>query len=448
MILFCQSFRSYPIVLHSITGARFVLKNVQVNPHTANHVWREKYSLIGIGLCLVCIFLYTACGGGDPTKSSNRKVEAFSLIVEQHTLPDDLAKDNTLTVNSIEGLGTLIGVKSGLYILNGKKFNILDQEQPTVGIEAWKSKYLVIARPKFLQVYDGSIHRLNVNEEFSQTEKEEDKTITSIAVQKEAELWVGTKNQLWLIVGNDVAGFNQFGHVEHLSTFLGAEDLLVKEQGGSFKSIRAAAASGYDLRDFSKSELSLTQLVPSFGGKLWGVAAEGLYEWRKEEDKSAWWAYQLVTEEGQDAAKVEYIAQSSLDGTLWVVTKDKIFQIGLESARYAERPKELKTIISASASYTGDLWLNDGTSLFHITVNKSGPITYKDHVKPFFDKNCLRCHGDVGPGRPINSYELTKTYIQDSIKAIENESMPADKKPLVGGDISLLKKWVEEGLKP
>lgn len=104
-----------------------------------------------------------------------------------------------------------------------------------------------------------------------------------------------------------------------------------------------------------------------------------------------------------------------------------------------------------------------------IVEDQKDEITFKAHIEPIFEKNCLRCHkswllsqgglrlnsikfilkgGDSGPavlpGEPDNSL-LIKRITAD--KDDERRMPPEDNEALHAKEILLIKKWIQQGIK-
>jgi len=88
--------------------------------------------------------------------------------------------------------------------------------------------------------------------------------------------------------------------------------------------------------------------------------------------------------------------------------------------------------------------------------NKKKEYNYKNHIKPYIDNNCLRCHTVSNPGGGViyDNYKQVITGIKDgtflgSIKYEKGISpMPPLPNPKTDNlKISIIEDWIEKGCK-
>ena len=94
------------------------------------------------------------------------------------------------------------------------------------------------------------------------------------------------------------------------------------------------------------------------------------------------------------------------------------------------------------------LWWVQENKLWRLSATTGSAVSYTGEIAPFLKRNCHRCHGELGPGRKMLTLEQAQENIAEIIDSLEKGRMPPDKKPLVGGDVTLFKRWKKEGMKP
>ncbi len=414
---------------------------------------KPNRSVLWLWVCLLVWGAFTvACSGPkDPVKANEQKTQAntnsnsqsagkattLSVASSTYPLPEDLAKQQaSFRLGSIAKLGTLVGGATGLYHLSNGKLSSLEQE-PVVAIAPWRGKFLVIAQTKQLVVWDGELHQpLKFGS-----------AILDVAAQSDHILWIATTKQLWRLQNDKLEAFASIKDVRKLYSFTGSSYVVAQDKEGVFFFFRTDSTGKLLWSRLEKTAPSVEQLVPGFNGMLWGLSKGKLVVRETKDGKVRWGEYDW-TQWGDDklAEKVgalQWLISDVHNGRLWAVGKTSIVSIYGKKVSYGERPAALSRIKSLVATSDSTLWVNDGKQLHQLTRTQAASITYEGQIAPFMKKNCWRCHQKVGPGRPLDDYELVKKFIGSILKQIESGGMPTDGKPLVGGDANLLKRWME-----
>lgn len=370
------------------------------------------------------------------------------LKVKPYTLPEGLKGEDFVTIYTSASVGTLIGTKVGLYRVDDTAGTLtLVNKGAVVGIAAWSDGSVVVARPDVLQLWDGTLQPTQLHKQLDGS------PITTLFARKDGELWIGTENRLWRLEGDKLSHFDPLGGVRWLSALFDADTLLLQDMQGNFLALREENKEWYKLA-FADEQQNLEQIAPVSGAKFWGLR-EGQLWLRKPQEGSqsqvAWWPFRIqADQDGKETKAVEAIVLDPKFGQTWTITAGDFFRISETRALRVKRPAELTGKVSPLVSNDGVLWAAGASKVYRI--GQDGPvITYAKHIQPFFDKNCTRsnCHNEGGSAfPPLTTYAVAKAKVNRIITLLEQKRMPADKRPLEGGDVQLIRRWLEGGLLP
>ncbi|TNE43260.1 MAG: hypothetical protein EP343_34190 [Deltaproteobacteria bacterium] len=393
--------------------------------------------------------LFFACS--SPTDQSNNNnsnaikegVSPLSVAVVEIPLPDAFSKEKSFWLGSVKSLGTLIGGDSGLFHLGNNTLRDIDNDS-VVGIAPWRGKFLVIAQKKQLLVWDSDLHESKLDSSFGE------QNIVTLSAQFDDTLWIATKEALWRLKDKEMVAYESLNNVVELHTFLGSALVVARRGDGSFFVLGTDTEGELRVNELQTNAPSLQSLVPAPDGTLWGMSGGKLVRRKPSGDGFVWddvsWG-EWSPEPGKLQETVGAIQHMGLDvnsGRLWLVTEKAIVAILGKQLQWTPRPEALKEIKAISATLDTTFWISDGTKVHRFVRTESTEISYEGQIATFMKNNCLRCHADVGPGRPLNTYETVKTYTESIIKQLEQNLMPPDQKPLVGGDVLLFKRWMEK----
>ncbi len=129
--------------------------------------------------------------------------------------------------------------------------------------------------------------------------------------------------------------------------------------------------------------------------------------------------------------------------------------------------KQLMTVVVAAAAWSALAADKVDLSKLPPVSPKSG-VTYVKDIRPLFEKNCFKCHGqEKQKGKlRLDSLETVKKGGEDGevvikgksaesllVQAVarldEDEAMPPEGKgdPLSKDDVGLIRAWIDQGLK-
>ncbi len=395
-----------------------------------------------------CSFVLGCSSPADQSNNSNTNsikegVSPLSVAVVEIPLPDAFAKEKTFWLGSVKSLGTLIGGDSGLFHLGNNTLRDIDNGS-VVGIAPWRGEFLVIAQKNQLLVWDSDLHESQLDSSFAKQD------IVTISAQFDDTLWIATKDALWRLKDKEMVSFESLKGVVNLHTFLGSAFVVAKRDNGNFFVLGTDPQGELRVNELQSSAPSLQSLVPAPDGTLWGLSDGKLVRRRPTVDGFVWqdvsWSeWSPEPDKLQESlGAIEHLGLDVNSGRLWLVTENAIVAILGKQLQWAPRPEVLKDVKTITATLDTTFWVMDGSKVHRFVRTESAEISYEGQIATFMKNNCLRCHADVGPGRPLNTYESVKALTESILKQLEQNLMPPDQKPLVGGDALLFKRWMEK----
>lgn len=253
------------------------------------------------------------------------------------------------------------------------------------------------------------------------------------------ELWLATASMVYRYVeGDGLYEFDGLTGVTGLSAFSGSAVVFTTANGPL--ALREDG-SGFTERDLS-AETGGT-VVPSHAGRFLASENGALLE-RTVVDDFVMWRGVALTMDGPAATDVRFLLADPATGASIAITDSNLYR--LEGGAVFESSFEDAALTQASVTRDGAVWLGDGTSLWRYAEIET--VTYAEHIAPFFEANCERCHTAVGTARALDTFESWTENVDAIVAQLEERKMPADGMPLVGGGIDLVKRWKTDGLQP
>jgi hypothetical protein len=368
-------------------------------------------------------------------------VETVTLGLETFTLPAGLAADATLVVGHLATV-TVVGGAGGLYELGSGGLSQLDAV-PVKAIAVLDDGTMAVANAAGISIFDGTLRSSPLTTEL------DGHGVTTLAA-RDGELWIGTDAGLYRWSGGNLVSFEGMQAVRTIDTYDGAPAIVVGEGTGSHKALRfdASSWSAQVLDD----ERQLDRGVPGPGGRIFGLVAGALLERvTLEGNKVAWRAVALAAgADAPGATGIQAVAVDPGSGAIWFADAAELSRIDTAAGRVSKiaRPSGFGAVIAARVTKDGALWISDGTTLARVG-NAGDPVAFEPAIANFASENCLRCHAAAnGIARPsLDLYADWVTNIDKIITALEQERMPADRQPLRGGTIDLIRRWRDDGLR-
>jgi hypothetical protein len=378
------------------------------------------------------------------------KIEPLKLDISKFELPKALVGDTRLIIEGSKSTGVLVGGKAGLYQVGTQNKLELVDAGPVVGIVQYKpsertTALLLVARSKQIQLWEGALRTSGIHQNFDGDE------ITAMIARTEKEIWIGTRTKLWRLKDQELGVVDGIKGVKWLATSKDSNVLMVQDQLGSFFALKTDDKGGsWSVQNLSDEGKPFDKVLSIQDGRFWGLAQGSLYQRIVQKDKAGWWPYRIQPDKKNNNVELHKIQSLQLDpttGLTWALTEGDLFRLQGTIAMKLKRPDELKAVTSAWISQDGLLWLANGTTLLRLG-NKEAALSYGKDIKTFLAKNCDRCHaGENKTARAIENFSQTVKELSAIITSVENGNMPLDKKPLLGGDKGIFRRWRDQGMK-
>lgn len=368
-------------------------------------------------------------------------VQALELAATAFTMPTAWQADGWHVVVHPDGR-VLAGDTSGLYLL-GEEIEQIDTA-PVHGLLTHDELGFVIVSAEGIKVFDDELYDSAINDML------EGVTVRGVA-RRGAELWLVTDGELYELEGGALASYPELVAVDSLRTHDDAS-YLVADIAGAITLLRDedGALSAQSLSD----ELAdMVLAAPGPHGRLLSVASADrrLFERVAVEGGVAWLPVALTADEADGGALgVDGVVADPIGGSLWLTQ-------GLGLAR-VDGGGVVSTIawpdgISAPghlvATADGAVWMAENDLLVRVGP-ESPPPSYEQHVVPFYEANCAKCHeagGEVATVTRFGDYDGFAASIEDIMQQVEAGLMPTGDNTLAG-DPELPRKWRDGGMRP
>jgi hypothetical protein len=156
------------------------------------------------------------------------------------------------------------------------------------------------------------------------------------------------------------------------------------------------------------------------------------------------WQPVSVTDEATGSL-VDSLMADPTSGATWIQGDQGLRRMLNHAVHTVSSPSPEATLVAVSAE--GSVWLADGEVLYRLSP-PSEVVSFAEHIVPFYESNCARCHNAESDARPLDTYESWVDDIDLIIAVVGNGTMPADGEALVGGTVELLESWKAGGLAP
>lgn len=392
---------------------------------------------------------------------------AIKLDSTKWALPAVLKADKQLFVTARAANVYVVAGSTGFYKFNNKKALARVDSKPVFGIAAYKNAQVVVAHANEIMLWDGtdlSPTTLHNNLDGS--------AVTALQFRSENSFWIGTKNSLWLLDGDQLKQFPGIKGVKSMMRTSSTESLIIIDQLDQQVLLREDTKNKTWLtRSFSNEGVNLQNLTTRKGPELdfWGFGQQNdLYLRKVAGGNAAWWPYRLKPDQDDnDLVKIQMVLFQQSEEETWALSDKEFYRLSEDTVQVLDRPAGLGVLVSASSANDGSLWFSDGTNLVRIGKN-SKPVTYVADIKPIIDNNCIKgCHtvGDakatppvpagVASFFPLENYTQVKNKAASKVQGtnrsvlLERVSVKKDmpqKGPLPNNEILLFESWVRGGM--
>jgi hypothetical protein len=370
-------------------------------------------------------------------------VDTIAVGLAEHVLPAALVDDATLHVAELSGVGALAGGRGGLFAVGESGLTEVDP-QPVLAMVAVPGSGIVVATASGVRVWNGALADSEL------TAALEGRVVNALATRGEA-LWIATDRELLVLDAGVLSKFDAVTGIVELATSAGASDIVAKDAAGVVTVLREAAGGTFTLRALSaelQAGVSMRAVVPGSGSRIVALDGNALHERvAAGAEVVAWRPVALTTDEADTGATdIESIAVDPLTGAVWAIASASLVRLDHGRVSTLARPAAMSTVRAISVTLDGAVWVSDGATLRRFG-NDGPPVTYAGELAVFSENNCERCHAPLKVAHPLDSYEVWAAEIDRIILALEEERMPQDRAPLIGGTVELAKKWRADGLR-
>jgi hypothetical protein len=362
-------------------------------------------------------------------------------------LPANLTNKTRLSFAGIPGGEPLISSENGLYRLKDTTFESVDDKLAFVGVATWGQTRFALATSDQIFLLEGDDLQPTLLHQ-----RLDGSPITAIARYKAEALWIGTRDALWRLEQDRLVRYEEIRGISAMHWYPSLRMLWARETSGRLAILRQDDTGAWQSRHFDQEGLTLSDLAPANRFEFWGLDTAGLWLRRQGEAGAAWWPYHLApTEEGKETLSFQGLHYDLTSGYAWVLTADEMYRLEGSDASKMPRPTELSGEITlAHGIEQGGFWMGSRTHLCRIG-EATASITYTEHIAPFMERNCVRCHFQPnGLSFPLQTFEQVKDRVNELVTVLTPgaiKRMPPDR-PAVGGDAELIKRWLQDGLKP
>lgn len=370
-------------------------------------------------------------------------VQTVDLLATNYTMPAEWDAGATFHV-AVHTDGRIVaGGASGLYLL-GEDTTLLDPT-PVRGIIADAVLGFVVATDDGVCVYDTEIFESAINDMLGDTQVRE-------LVRRRAETWLVTDTMLFELEDGALSSYPDLSAVATLITHDDSDHLVVHHEDGNITLLRDDD-SGLAAQDLSEELGDMILAAPGPQGRVLAVSgADGaLFERVAVEGGVAWWPVALSTDaEDAGALGIERAVPDPVGGSLWLTSGATLLRIdGGAVVSEVAWPSGIGAGASLAATSDGAIWMTEADQLVRVGP-QSPPPSFEEHVVPWYDDNCGKCHdpgGEVATATRFGDYEGFSAQIDIIIQQIDDGLMPAGDNELVG-DPDLPRQWRDGGMRP
>lgn len=368
-------------------------------------------------------------------------VQSLDFGATTFTMPEGWQADAWHVVVHPDGR-VLAGDASGLYLL-GEEIEQLDTA-PVHGLLTHDELGFVIATADGIKIYDGELYDSAINDML------EGVTVRGVA-RRGAELWLVTDGELYELEGEALASYPDLVAVDSLRTHDDASHLVI-DTAGTITLLRDEDGS-LTAQSLSDELADMTLAAPGPHGRILSVASDdrGLFERVPVDGGVAWLPVALTTDEADGGALgIDGVVADPVGGALWLTQGASLFRVdGGGVVSTITWPAVVTDPGRLVATSDGAVWMSADDSLLRVGPD-SPPPSYVQHVVPFYEANCAKCHeagGEVATVTRFGDYDGFAAVIEDIMQQVEGGLMPTGDNDLVG-DPELPRKWRDGGMRP
>ena len=358
-------------------------------------------------------------------------VETLSVPVTKRDLPNDWGEHLVLVTTVDE---VLVGGGTGLFALTANSLTRLDPN-PVLDLAVFGGG-VVVARPAGNYFWkDGVLGRSPLSDVLSDT------SVAALSAAGET-LWLGTSSGVWAYSNDRLSHMMDGPSIRRVSSTTNGKFVTMEDSEGAVFALEPAddewAVLELTADGVTELQPTVDSLYALIGGRLHRMVSEGT---------STVWRQIGAAGDSTDAIDGISNIQTQNDGAgIWLVTDTEIVGVLGNTRRTLERGDDLEEArLILDASNRPWLFGNGRLAVYSEAEVPSIDATWAGSIKEFADTNCTRCHGPLGTAIPLHTLEQWKELSTQIIEELTAGRMPLDGAELIGGDVELIRAWVEGG---
>lgn len=392
--------------------------------------------------CLPFIFaagVFYGCGDNEEERPEEyeiirpQSVEVLELSQTQYSVAGLGA---VVGVVSSRNLGALLATSTGVYQI-GTNENTLIMAGDIVGLAALSESFL-IATPTSVHLWDGNLQPTAFTQVLLGQE------IQAMAVFN-ANIWLATNQGVYVYQNGNLLQFPELLNIEHISSFNGASRVILSRQHAS-PFVLDEVNGEYFGQSLEDENIALA--VVSMQNKLIALKENTLVQrFVKIDSGLAHWAPVALTASENDtgATNVTSMLADPTSGATWMASDIELIRWQQEFVFTMPLPTPQSELVAAPGD--GAVWLADDSNLYKLQ-GSNNPITFAEDIESFYETNCSECHAPGGPAHTLNTYAIWVDEIDIILPVVDDGTMPAGDRELVGATSQLLHQWLADGLQP
>ncbi len=408
---------------------------------------RRTVSLFTVALVLTtvaCVDDPTSRLEPSPTDEVVRptSVQSVALDVTSFAMPESWDASESWHVAVHPDGRILAGGAGGLFLLGEPTLQLDDA--PVRGLLADVTLGFLVVTDAALKVYDLELFDSALNQALSGLR-------VMGVVRRGSQMWLVTDAELHAFDGVALASYPDLVGVASLRTNNDSPYLVAQDTAGLLTLLREddGVLGAQDLND----ELDdIVLAAPGPRGRVFALAGETrLFERLEVAGGVAWQPVALTIDPAdQGADGVGRIIADPVGGALWITRDTSLSRIdggGVTST--FDWPSAISSAGHIVATSDGAIWMSEASQLVRVGPAQPPP-SYVQHVLPWYDDNCARCHeegGEVATVTRFGDYDSFAALIDIIADQAEEGLMPLGESALVG-DAELPRRWREGGMRP
>lgn len=358
-------------------------------------------------------------------------INPATFKTQMWNLPNVLKNETHLMMAIHKKTTFVVGSARGFWKLNPKNLQRIDSD-PVVGLVSWQDTDIVVANKKGLFLWDG--------ESFSPTnflKNLKGANITALAAKDQNAFWIGTDKALWLYEKDKLHEFSGVTDVASLTYSAPQKVLVIRDSMEHYSALRQDSSGAWILRSFDSEGHKLMTVSPDNQtlAQFWGLRPQDKSLLYRKVDgiNASWWLFRIKPDPKDDTIETLNLLQVLLQqhttnlaagakpsSYTWALTGEGLYRLSEGITLHFKKPATLKSLIAATSTDDGAVWVSDGEKLTRIDASTAPTppvLTYSKDIKPFVSKYCTTCHAPAPTGNGqtpnLSTYNQVKAKMND-----------------------------------